>query len=224
MISDLPEAVNQIRQRHAPRAGRRRLLLRPGFGVRSRTFDHVPAALDMDQTTTGSHLRRFWVILVGLVIVLIFLYFYQPFEEYFLEGITHIHSYNIIFWFAALVGVVGYVIAHWQSFRRRIFRQAGELDAEELVFDSLQISILIAVIVSAGATLQAIEMLSEHLINTGPIVDPGFGRKLLAIILLVILAVAFTLLHHVVRAFRTGWRPKRPPGRGPSSEEAGRTR
>ena len=197
------------------------LLIRSGFGVRLRTCAHDLAAFDMDQTTTGSRPRGFWIILVGLIIILIFLYFYRPFEEYFLEGITHIHSYNIIFWFAALVGVVGYAMAHWQSFRQRIFRPVSELDSEELVFDSLQISILIAVIVCAGATLQAIEMLSEHLINSGPIIDPAFGRKLLSIILLVILAVAFYLLHHVVRAFRTGWRPKRPPGRGPSSGEPG---
>ena len=112
------------------------------------------------------------------------------------------HFSNVVFWFASLVGVVGYVIAHWSSFRNRIFRPVGELDAESLVFDSLQVAILVAVIFCAGATLQAVEMLGEHLVNRGPILDGAFGEKLLAIILLVILAVLFFLLHFAVRAFR----------------------
>ncbi len=160
---------------------------------------------------------RFWIVLVGVVIVLIFLYFYQPFEAYLSESIPRIHFYNVIFWFAALVAVVGYAVAHWQSFRLNILRGVSELDVEGLVFDTLQIAILTAVIFAAGATLQAVEMLGEHLINRGPIIDPVFGEKLLAIVLLVILAILFTLLHHLVRAFRVGWHPRRPPPRASSS-------
>ena len=84
-------------------------------------------------------------------------------------------------------------------------------DAEGLVFDTLQITILIAVIISVGATLQAVEMLGEHLIDQGAIIDPVFGRRLLSVIVFVILAILFYLLHLVVRAFRVGWRPRRPP-------------
>lgn len=157
--------------------------------------------------------QKYWIVLIGVVILLIFLYFYKPFETYVSEGVPLIRSENIVFWFTSLVGVVGYAVAHWQSFRRNIFRKAGELDVEALVFDTLQTAILIAVIFAAGATLQAIAMLSEHLISRGPIIDPVFGEKLLAIILLVILAVLFYLLHYVVRAFRVGWRPRRPPPR-----------
>ncbi|MEE8246183.1 MAG: hypothetical protein V3S87_02855, partial [Alphaproteobacteria bacterium] len=93
----------------------------------------------------------------------------------------------------------------------------GELDAEGLVFDTLQVAILIAVIFAAGATLQAVAMLGEHLINRGAIIGPVFGAKLLAIIVLVILAILFYLLHHVVRAFRVGWQPRRPPPRSSAS-------
>ena len=77
-----------------------------------------------------------------------------------------------------------------------------------LVFDTLQAAILVAVIFCAGATLQAIEVLSEYFVNRGPIFDAAFGGKLLSIVLLVILAVIFYLLHYVVRALRTGWRPR----------------
>ena len=156
---------------------------------------------------------RPWIILVGLVILLIFLYFYQPFEEYVSQGLRHIRSDNVIFWFASLVGVFGYAIAHWQTFRRNVWRSAGELDAETLVFETLQVAILIAVILFAGATLQAIAMLSEHLIEGGAIIDSSFGDRLLSIILLVIFAVLFYLLHHVVRAFRHGWQYRSQPPR-----------
>lgn len=146
--------------------------------------------------------RSFWIRIVSVIILLITLYFYAPFEAYLSANIPNVHFSNVVFWFASLVGVVGYVIAHWSSFRNRIFRPVGELDAESLVFDSLQVAILVAVIFCAGATLQAVEMLGEHLVNRGPILDGAFGEKLLAIILLVILAVLFFLLHFAVRAFR----------------------
>ncbi len=167
----------------------------------------------MAQESAELRRSRFWIVLIAVIILLIFLYFYQPFEEYLVKGIPNVHFDNVIFWFASLVGVVGYAIAHWQSFRRGIIRSVTELEAEGLVFDTLQIAILIAVIFCAGATLQAVEMLAEHLMNRGQILDPAFGEKILAIVLLVILAVLFYLLHYVVRGFRVGWQPRRPPPR-----------
>ena len=156
---------------------------------------------------------RLWILGVGLIILLIFLYFYQPFEEYVAKGIRHVRSDNVIFWFASAVGVIGYFIAHWQTFRRNVWRRVSDLDVETLVFETLQVAILIAVILCAGATLQAVVMLSEHLTGGGAIIDSGFGDRLLSIILLVILAILFYLLHHVVRAFRHGWQNRRQPPR-----------
>jgi ABC-type xylose transport system permease subunit len=165
----------------------------------------------MAQDTPAWRPPKFWIVLLGVVILLIFLYFYQPFETYLVKHIPGVHFSNVVFWFASLVGVVGYVVAHWQSYRQHIFRASSALDVEALVFDTLQIAILIAVIFCAGATIQAIEMLAEHLMNRGAIIEVGFGEKLLAIILLVLLAIAFYLLHHLVRSFRQGWNPRRPP-------------
>lgn len=163
---------------------------------------------------------RFWIGLIALIILLIFLYFYKPFETFLVDRIPGIHFSNVLFWFASLVGVVGYVVAHWQSFRNEIFRRVSELSVENLVFDSLQATILIAVIFFAGATLQAVEILGAHLVNRGAIIDPVFGRQLLAIVLLVIMAILFFLLHHVVRAFRHGWAGRRqPPGMARSLSE-----
>ncbi|MCG8694916.1 MAG: small integral membrane protein 12 [Minwuiales bacterium] len=152
---------------------------------------------------------KFWIGVIAIIILLLFLYFYQPFETYLTAHIPYIQFSNVVFWFASLVGVVGYVIAQWQSFKTQIFRSGSELRVDNLLFDTLQASILIAVIFAAGATLQAVVMLGEHLVNRGPIIDPSFGGKLLAIILLLILALLFCLLHYVVRAFRDGWTSRR---------------
>ena len=94
-----------------------------------------------------------------------------------------------------------------------IFRNVAELNVDTLVFDTLQAAILVAVIFCAGATLQAIEVLSEYFVKREPIFNAAFGERLLAIVLLVILAVIFYLLHYVVRALRTGWRPRSAPPR-----------
>jgi hypothetical protein len=157
--------------------------------------------------------EQFWIWLVAVVIVLIFLYFYRPFETYLVAHIPFIHFSNVVFWFASLVGIAAYAFAHWQSFRSEIFRNVTELNVDSLVFDTLQAAILASVIFCAGATLQAIEMLSEYFVNRGPIFDGAFGGRLLSIVVLVILAVVFYLLHYAVRALRTGWRPRTAPPR-----------
>lgn len=164
---------------------------------------------------------KFWIILIGVIILLIFLYFYKPFETFLTASIPNIRFSNVIFWFASVVGVIGYAVAHWQSFRRNIIRSVARLEVDGLVFDTLLISILIAVIFCAGATLQAVEVLAEHLIGREEIIGGAFGEKLLAIVLLVILAILFYLLHFAVRAFRVGWTPRRPPPRTTSSSDGG---
>lgn len=155
--------------------------------------------------------RRFWFWLIALVILLIFLYFYAPFEAYLVENIPGIRFSNVLFWFASLVAVIAFVISHWQSFRQNIIKSVTELDVSGLVFDTLQISILVAIILCAGATLQAVEMLAEGLIARQPPDGGTFGRTFVSIVLLIILTVVFYLLHHLVRAFRYGWKSTRQP-------------
>jgi hypothetical protein len=157
--------------------------------------------------------QQFWIGIVAVIILLMFLYFYRPFETYLLAHIPFIHFSNVVFWFASLVGIAAYAFAHWQSFRSEIFRNVTELNVDALVFDTLQAAILVTVIFCAGATLQAIEVLSEYFVNRGSVLSAAFGEKLLAIFLLVILAILFYLLHYVVRALRTGWRPRSAPPR-----------
>ena len=170
----------------------------------------------MAEETIGRQ-PKFWIGLIALIIFLIFLYFYKPFETYLVARIPGIHFSNVVFWFASMVGIVGYVIAHWQNFRSQFGRAGDALNVEALLFDSLQVSILVAVIFCAGGTLQSVAMLGEHLVGRGTIVGGEFGEKLLAIVLLVILAILFYLLHHLVRAFRDGWATRRAPPHTSSS-------
>ena len=168
----------------------------------------------MAQETEHRDRGRFWIVLAGVLIVLVFLYFYPPVESYVRAAVPRIHSHNAIIWFASLVGVIAYVVGHWASFRRHIFRGGSDLDVETLVYDTLQVAILVAVIFCAGGTLQVVEMLGEGLVGPGPVLGSGLGEKLLAIVLLVVLTIAFYLLHLVVRMFRSGdWTPPRPPPR-----------
>ena len=169
----------------------------------------------MEAPSSAGRSSRFWIILIGFIILLIALYFYKPFETYLVEAVPNIRFGNIVFWFASLVGAAAFAIGHWQSYRRNILQQAGPPQAEVLVFESLQITLLTAVIFSAGATLQAVEGMSEYLMARGPIIDTAFGGKLLAILILVIITILFYLLHLAVRAIRTGWTPRSHPARRP---------
>ena len=167
----------------------------------------------MEEAKSRWQQPRSWIGLIVILILIIFLLFYRPFEQYLLDNIPRIHFSNILFWFASLVAIVSFAVSHWQSFRKSIFQGVTESNVQDLVFDTLQIVVLVAVILFAGATIQAVEMLGVHLMNDGSVIDAEFGRRLLSIFLLVILAVLFYLLHRVVRAFRLGWRHRWTPPR-----------
>ena len=170
----------------------------------------------MADSTPFWHRPRFWVFFIALIILLIFLYYFKPFADYISANLKNARFHNVIFWFSALVAVIAFVISHWQSFKRHILRANGEVNVEGLVFDTLQISIMTVVILCAGAVLQSVELLSEHLLLREVAVQQTFGGRILTILLLIVLAIVFYLLHLVVRAFRIGWKPSRPPRRMPS--------
>lgn len=167
----------------------------------------------MSEQLVVSRRPRLWITLLAIVLGLIFLAFYEPFEAYLTAAIPNIHFTNVVFWFASVVGVIAYVVSHWTSFRQNLSSKATSLDVTGLVFNTLQISILIAVIFLAGATLQAVAMLALKLTGAGPLIGSGLGESLLSIILLLLLALLFYLLHYLVRAFRDGWTTRRAPPR-----------
>ncbi|MBT6277870.1 MAG: hypothetical protein HOI95_27525, partial [Chromatiales bacterium] len=130
--------------------------------------------------TTRWRTARFWIGVVALLILAVFLYFYQPVEDYLTVSIPKIHFYNIVFWFVSVVAVIGYAAAHWHSFRQYIFGARGDIDTDALVFNALQIAILIAVVFCAGATLQGVELLAVDIMNTNLEVEGDFGSRIFA--------------------------------------------
>jgi hypothetical protein len=167
----------------------------------------------MAQEALTSFKLKFWLSIVAAIIFLVFIYFYQPFETFLVASIPGIHFENVIFWFASVIGIIGFAVAHRQSFKKNILANISDFDVGRLVFDTLQTSIFVAVILCAGAIVQAVAILAVQLTSADPSMGDGIGRGLLAIVILVIFALLFYLLHHVVRAFRDGRQPlRRHPG------------
>ena len=48
----------------------------------------------------GWRQHRFSIALVAVLILLVFLYFYRPFETFLVAHIPLIHFSNVVFWFA----------------------------------------------------------------------------------------------------------------------------
>lgn len=164
---------------------------------------------------------RLWIKILALIILLIFLYFYQPFENYLTASIPEIRFSNVIFWFATLTGVIGYVLAHWQSFKRHLFRPVNDLQVEDLVFETVQAAIMVAVIFAAGAMLQSVVILGQYLVSVEPAPDGAMAERLLSIFILLIIAILLILLHALVRAFRGGWADRRRPPRSRTGGSSG---
>ena len=69
---------------------------------------------------------RWFLTLVGFIVfivVLIFLYFYKPFEDLFVLVLNDISYDNVIFWVALIVGIIGFCAFHWRAYRVHIVQQ-----------------------------------------------------------------------------------------------------
>ncbi len=159
---------------------------------------------NMVQESSTDFKLKFWLSIIAVIIFLVFIYFYQPFEIFLVSSIPGIHFENVIFWFASVIGIIGYAVAHWQSFTKNIIANISAFAVGRLVFDTLQTSIFVAVIFCAGAIVQAVAILAVQLTSATSSLGEGISRNLVAIVILVIFALLFYLLHHVVRAFRDG--------------------
>lgn len=206
-----------------------RYTLCPGAWRPSKVFDHPPNYFTirncgseyqapesdgtMAQDSVANFTQRSWFWLIALIIFLIFLYYYEPFETYLTGNIGGIHFSNVLFWFASLIAVFALVVSHWQSFRQHIIQSSSELNVSGLVYDTLQIAVLVAIILCAGAILQSVEMLAENMISQDGSAVGSIGRSFVSIVVLVLLSVLFYLIHHLIRAFRDGWQSRRPPPR-----------
>ena len=144
----------------------------------------------------------FWT-LVGFilyVIVLIFLYYYAPFEQLFVLVLNGISFGNVIFWVALIVGIVGFCVFHWHAYRLHVGRQHS---VDVMVLSSLRGSTFTAILLSGGATLQALQILCVYLLSEGHLVDGEFGKRLGAVVALVVLTALFCVIFWLLKIIRT---------------------
>jgi hypothetical protein len=149
--------------------------------------------------------RWFWTLVGFLVfiIVLIFLYFYQPFEDLFTLIVYGITFNNVIFWAALLTGILGFCAYHWRAYRLYIVQQQS---VEKMVLSSLRGSTFVAILLSSGAALQSVQSLCITLLRAEQNVATGFSTHLASIIALVLLTGAFCILFWLLKVVR----PTRP--------------
>ena len=139
----------------------------------------------------------FWT-LVGfllLILVLIFLYFFQPFEDLFTTILHGVNYSNAIFW----VGIVGFCAFHWNAYRVHIVQQRS---VESMVLTSLRGSAFTAILLSGGGTLQAVQNVCVYILQGGYGFDAGFGKRIAAIIALVLITALFCVIFWLLKLIR----------------------
>jgi hypothetical protein len=144
----------------------------------------------------------FWTLVgfIVFIIILIFLYFYEPFELFFNIVINGLSYSNVIFWVSLIIGIIGFCIYHWHAYRVHIVQQHS---IESMVLSSLQGSTFAAILLSGGATLQAVQILCVYLLSDVYALDSGFGQRLAAVIGLVILTGVFCIIFWLLRVIRS---------------------
>ena len=145
----------------------------------------------------------FWTLVGFLIyiVVLIFLYFYKPFEDLFTSIIYGLTYSNAIFWAGVIIGIVGFVVFHWRAYRLHIVR---EKNVEAMVLASLMGSTFVAILLSAAAALQSVQILAVHMIQPGYALDASFGKRLLALIALILVTGLFCIIFWLLKSIRAG--------------------
>ncbi len=143
----------------------------------------------------------FWTLVGFLIfiIVLIFLYFYPPFEDLFVLVINGVGYDNAIFWVALITGIVGFCTYHWHAYRVHIVQQHS---VESMVLSSLRGSTFVAILLSAAAALQAVQIMAVYLLQDGYALDAEFGKRLAAVVALVILTAVFCIIFWLLKVIR----------------------
>ena len=143
----------------------------------------------------------FWTLVgfIIFIIVLIFLYFYQPFEALFRIVVYGLSYDNAIFWAALIIGIIGFCIYHWRAYRIHIVQQHS---IESMVLSSLKGSTFIAILLSGGAALQAVQILCVYMLQQGFSIDAGLGKRLAAMIALVVLTGVFCIIFWLLKVIR----------------------
>jgi hypothetical protein len=132
--------------------------------------------------------RLFWALAgyVAFIVVLIFLYFYKPFEDFFTLVINGLGYDNAMFWVVLIAAIIGFCGYHWRAFRLYIVQRG---------------SAFIAILFCAGATAQSLLILCVYLLQSDNSLGE-FGERLGAVVALVILTVIFCLIYWVLKVIR----------------------
>jgi len=143
----------------------------------------------------------FWT-LVGfllLILALTFLYFFPPFETLVNIVLTGFTFQNSIFWVTVIIGIGGFCAFHWSAYKTYI---GGQGSVEAMVLTSLRGSTFTAVLLSAGAALQAVQNACVYLLQTSYPFDGGFGKKVGTIIALVVITGVFCIIFWLLKLIR----------------------
>lgn len=148
----------------------------------------------------------FWTLIgfIAYIIVLIFLYFYEPFRLLFGLVLNGIGYGSIVFWVVIITAMLGFCWYHWQAYRHHIVLQPN---METMISASLLGSAFTAILLSGGATLQAVMVFCYYLLQNGYRMDQEFGTKLGAILALVILTGVFCILFWLLKIIRLERQP-----------------
>ena len=145
--------------------------------------------------------RLFWALVgyVAFIVILIFLYFYKPFEDFFTLVINGLGYDNTMFWVVLLAGIIGFCAYHWRAYRLYIVQQHS---VDGMVLASLRGSAFIAVLFCAGAAVQSMEILCVYLLQPSYTLGAEFGSRLGAVFALVVLTVVFCLIFWLLKIIR----------------------
>jgi len=144
--------------------------------------------------------RLFWALVgyVAFIIILIFLYFYKPLEDFFTLVVNGLGYDNAMFWIVLIAAIVGFCGYHWRAYRLYIVQRHS---VDGMVLASLRGSAFIAVLFCAGAAAQSLLILCAYLLG-GNYSLAEFGERLGAVVALVILTVIFCLIYWVLKVIR----------------------
>jgi len=142
--------------------------------------------------------RLFWALVgyVAFIVVLIFLYFYKPFEQFFTLVINGLGYNNAMFWSVLIAAIVGFCGYHWRAYRLYIVQQHS---VDGMVLASLRGSAFVAILFCAGAAAQSLLILCVYLLRDNYTLGGEFGARLGAVVALVVLTVIFGLIYWLLK-------------------------
>jgi hypothetical protein len=145
--------------------------------------------------------RLFWALVgyVAYILVLIFLYFYKPFEDFFTLVINGLGYDNSMYWVVLIAGIIAFCGYHWRAYRLYIVQRHS---VDGMVLASLRGSTFVAILFCAGAAAQSMLILCTFLLQSEYTLDAEFGVRLGSVVALVILTVIFCLIYWLLKVVR----------------------